>query len=211
MSITVSSVVLVSGAIVTSYAMANPTAQSQSQTIQQTMQQQNLPVLQQSAEQVIVGQAKTSLHVPGAWSRIEGCRSLFLLDGKPTLAFLQGINRDGTVFMESTMKDNQVTFTPMLGGFLYQTYGDGSERFHVLKVEKLVPDIDLSGQRSLHSFVNSDQSFVAILGADAQQQHQQQQGSATGQVQQAYSNTRWIVTLDDGRRIDVIGQCQMNR
>ena len=191
------------GLTAASVCLAN--APSASQTLQQQMQQQNVPVLTQNAQQVIVQQAPVSTHVPGAWSRIEGCRSLFLLDGKPTLAFLQGIHRDGTVFMESTLKENQTTYTPMLGGFLYQAYGDGSERFEVLKVERLIPDTDLSGQRSLHSFVNTDESFVTILGADATAQ----QGS--NQAKLAYGNTRWIMTLDDGRRIDVIGQCNWSR
>jgi hypothetical protein len=197
-----SSVTIGIGLTAASVCFAN--AQSSSQTLQQQLQQQNLPILKQDAQQVIVQQAPASTHVPGAWSRIEGCRSLFLLDGKPTLAFLQGIHRDGSVFMESTMKQNQTTFTPMLGGFLYQAYGDGSERFHVLKVERLVPDLDLSGQRSLQSFVNNDESFVTILGADAVAQQ------SSDQIKLAYANTRWIITLDDGRRIDVIGQCSWN-
>lgn len=188
---------------VASVCFANGTTASQS--LQQSMQKQNIPALQQNAQQVILQQAAPSTHVPGAWSRIEGCRALFLLDGKPTLAFLQGIHRDGSVFMESTLRQNQTTYTPMLGGFLYQAYGDGSERFHVLKVERLVPDLDLSGQASLQSFVNENDSFVVILGADAVAL----QGSS--QSQKLYSNTRWIMTLDDGRRIDVIGQCNWNR
>lgn len=188
---------------VASVCFANGTTASQS--LQQSMQKQNIPALQQNAQQVILQQAAPSTHVPGAWSRIEGCRALFLLDGKPTLAFLQGIHRDGSVFMESTLRQNQTTYTPMLGGFLYQAYGDGSERFHVLKVERLVPDLDLSGQASLQSFVNENDSFVVILGADAVAL----QGSS--QSQKLYSNTRWIMTLDDGRRIDVIGQCHWNR
>lgn len=188
----------------TSVCFANAVTQP-SQTLQQSMQQQNLPVLQQGSQQVIVKQASPSTHVPGAWSRIEGCRALFLLDGKPTLAFLQGIHRDGSVFMESTLKHHQTNYTPMLGGFLYQAYGDGSERFHVLKVERLIPDLDLSGQATLQGFTNDNDSFVAILGADAMPQQ------GPNQKQKLYSNTRWIMTLDDGRRIDVIGQCNWNR
>jgi hypothetical protein len=199
-----SSVTVGIGLTAASVCLANTPSSSQTYQQQQQMQQQNVPVLTQNAQQVIVQQAPASTHVPGAWSRIEGCRSLFLLDGKPTLAFLQGIHHDGTVFMESTLKENQTTYTPMLGGFLYQAYGDGSERFHVLKVERLVPDTDLSGQRSLQSFVNGDESFVTILGADAIAQ----QGS--NQAKLEYANTRWIITLDDGRRIDVIGQCSFN-